>query len=63
MAQTPHTPVKKQRIQIKVFDVDSGAELTSSEHIIPVNGGGFCCTCCTHPGSGGCIMVAPPPSK
>jgi hypothetical protein len=63
MAQTPQTPGKKQRIQTKVFDVASGEELASSEHIIPVNGGGFCCTCCTHPGHSGCIMAAPPPSK
>jgi len=53
MAQTP---TKKHRIQIKVFDVDSGQEVSSSEHIIPVNGGGYCCTTCHC-----CLMVAPPP--
>jgi len=66
MAQTPQTPSKKQRIQIKVFDVDSGQELTSTEHVIPVNGvlgvGGFCSySCYSTYSSHGCVMVAPPP--
>ena len=52
MAQAP----KKHRIQIKVFDVDSGQELSSHEHIIPVNGG-YCCCCTTHYCVPGCIMV------
>jgi hypothetical protein len=60
MAQTSgQTPAKKHRVQIKVFDVDSGQEVSSIEHIIPVNGnggGGFSCSCT----SCHCIMVAKP---
>jgi hypothetical protein len=43
MAQTP----KKQRVQIKVFDVDSGQELSSQETTIPVNGNGIIRSCCS----------------
>jgi hypothetical protein len=54
---------KKQRIQIKVFDVESGQEVSSHEHVMSVANvgvGGYCwCCTCTHPG---CIMAALPPS-
>jgi hypothetical protein len=61
MAQTPvSTHGKKRRVQVKVFDVDSGEERSSAEYIIPVNGnggviGGFSCCCTT---SHFCIVEA-----
>ena len=61
MAQAPQTPTKRQRVQIKVFDVDSGQELSSMESTIPVNGngviGGFSCSCTT---SHFCVVATQP---
>jgi hypothetical protein len=46
---TPPATGKKQRVQVKVFDVETGEERYSSESII-VNGPGqfcihYCCSC------------------